>query len=259
MLNSIRDKIIFHLKQKYYPHLDIVVPFGEGFSCPVVSPEAWYSFQEIFLQEEYKAVFEKIPLPARWIDVGCHVGYFSFWVAWLWAKKSSEKSYGALLIDADRRARQAVRKIVDLNGLEAQWKFEQGAISAGKKSVEFTQRCAMASSVSALGTASRTRYSVPVLTAEKIIRNFPGPYDLIKVDIEGSEYDFLTAYEPVLAQTRHLVLEWHSWHLGGGGLSQIEDLARQRGFKVLLEVIPSHKVSVSGKTETCGVILFEKS
>lgn len=258
MFDSIRDKIIFHLKQKYYPHLDIVVPFGEGLSCPVVSPEAWYSFQEIFLQEEYRPVFDKIPLPKRWIDVGCHTGYFSFWVAWLLAQKKQAKNYQALLIDADLRMKNAVQKLIDLNALGERFLFRNGAISQNKGAVEFTQRCAMASSISELGSKSHTRYTVPVIDAGEILKIFPGPYDLIKVDIEGSEYDFLTAYQPVLDQTRHLVLEWHSWHLGGGGAGQIEELARARGFKVLLEIVPSHKVSVAQKTESCGVILFER-
>ena len=62
----------------------------------------------------------------------------------------------------------------------------------------------------------------------------PGPYDLVKVDIEGGEYEFLSHYKEVLAQAKYLILEWHDWHSGGGGAMQIKNLAEEQGFKLIL-------------------------
>ena len=54
----------------------------------------------------------------------------------------------------------------------------------------------------------------------KLILN--GNYDLVKVDIEGSEWEFLEYYKGILENTRYLILEWHSWHCGGAGLNQLK-------------------------------------
>ena len=37
----------------------------------------------------------------------------------------------------------------------------------------------------------------------------PGPIDLVKCDVEGSEWDFLRSYGPLLARTRRVVVELH--------------------------------------------------
>ena len=63
------------------------------------------------------------------------------------------------------------------------------------------------------------------------MRLLPPPYDLVKIDIEGAEADFLRAYPKVLSATRHLLMEWHSWHTGGGGPEQLWRSGARDGFR----------------------------
>ncbi len=77
---ALRQRIIFDLVQDHYGELDIRVPLGHGLTCPVVSQEAWINLMEIFFEDEYGPVFEQIPLPRRWLDLGCYVGYFSLYL-----------------------------------------------------------------------------------------------------------------------------------------------------------------------------------
>src|SRR6186713_1284062 len=77
--NWLRKRVAFALRQSYYEAFEIRVPLVAGLTAPVVSQEAWLSFSEIFLQGEYAAVWRAVPLPDRWIDLGCHAGYFSLY------------------------------------------------------------------------------------------------------------------------------------------------------------------------------------
>ena len=113
----------------------------------------------------------------------------------------------------------------------------------------------MASSATEVDGVNGTVSEVPTVTEKAIQDAVAGPYDLIKVDIEGSEHELLESYGGLLKQMKHLVLEWHSWHRGGGGKQQLISQAEDLGFAMRAEVRPDHQVS-AGKS--CGVLLFEK-
>ena len=76
----LREHLAFQIRQQHYDLLNVRVPLAAGLVAPVLSDEAWISFSEIFLQEEYEQVFRLLPLPDRWIDLGCHAGFFSLFV-----------------------------------------------------------------------------------------------------------------------------------------------------------------------------------
>jgi hypothetical protein len=96
---------------------------------------------------------------------------------------------------------------------------------------------------------------VPILTSEEIMFAFPPPYDLVKVDIEGAEYNLLRYHRKFLARCEFLVMEWHSWHSGGGGLAQLQELAAASRFDQLAELQPARDVTL-GQT---GILLFRHS
>lgn len=255
---SIRRRIIFELKQDYYNELEIRVPLGFGLNCPVSFPEAWSSFVEMFVMEEYAAAFESMPLPGRWLDLGCHAGFFSLYVAWLRAKTELSQDFNALLIDGDKRVEKQVRDLLALNGLEDRVLFQHGLISRLEGRQEFIERSHMSSSLCRDGLPAGTSRIVETVTADQIMSLLPPPYDLVKVDLEGGEYDFLTAYGPVLESTGSLLLEWHSWHAGGGGPDQIQEMALAYNFQLSAHVIPAHNVTDAPTPEQCGIFLFRK-
>jgi FkbM family methyltransferase len=257
---ALRRRVVFEIKQEYFEELEFNVPLSHHFSCPIYSPEAWCSFSEIFFGDEYTPVFESIPLPDRWLDLGCHMGYFSLLVIWLRAKRGLDTHCNALLVDADSHSIPAIEKLIAVNHLEKQLSFRHGLISRHDREQLFIERGFMASSVAELTEAGLGKNAKPVntLCAEQIIAILPPPYDLIKIDVEGSEYDFLIKYGSLIAQTKYLLLEWHSWHKGGRGLTQIHELALEHGFTVHKEVVPAHTVQLSSGAEQCGVILYTR-
>lgn len=256
--NFIRRRIIFEILQKYFNDLNLSVPIGEGLKCPIYSSDAWCSFEEIFFSEEYFQIFNEIPLPNRWLDIGCHVGYFSLYVHLQRLKQGLGKDFKALLIDGDSRTKPAVEKLISMNSLEGQIMFEQGVISRGEGSQEYIERDFMASSPSGVTEEDGIIKSAPTISGESIKDKIVPPYDLVKVDIEGSEYDFLSKYGSILEGAKHLILEYHSWHSGGGGVEQIYQMVKAAGFEVRKE-ISQREVVISGKKEKTGVLLLKNT
>ena len=79
------------------------------------------------------------------------------------------------------------------------------------------------------------------------------PYDLIKCDIEGSEWEFLNNYQNLIKKSKYLLLEWHSWHDGGAGLPQIEKFILSLDFNV---VRSSEPIPAVGREGEVGLILL---
>lgn len=248
---AVRNRVLFWARQEQYPELELRVPLSRGFACPILSPEYWCSFSEIFVQREYAPVLDLIPPPSRWIDLGCHAGFFSLYLAWERSARGIGFAPECLLADADARVRGSVERIGRINQLGGVH-FEMGAVGAGA-AADFVERGFMASGVRGLDAQPGAKRQVPVLTQERVIELLPPPYDLLKADIEGSEHDLLRHYPRVLDQTRQLLLEWHSWHGGGGGKEQLVEMARTRGFGAPVEIQPPREVSPGRQ---CGILLF---
>jgi hypothetical protein len=98
---------------------------------------------------------------------------------------------------------------------------------------------------------------VPIIDQETILQVIAPPYDLVKIDVEGGEYDFLAAYDKILQSTSYLVIEWHSWHRGGGSGEQILKLAQDCGFS-LVRVVQEPKFCGSSNSDQVGVFLLKK-
>ncbi len=254
----LRRKLAFELKRRHFAELEFQLPLSAGLKCPVVFPEAVYSFGEIFCEGEYARAFGLIPPPRRWLDLGCHAGYFSLYTVLQRATRGLDPDVQALLIDADPRVAHAVERLIHLNGLHGRMRFRPGMITTRSGPQDFVCRDVMSSSSPNLGTGNGQLTTVPAISADDIRATLPPPYDLIKTDIEGSEFEFLGAYASLLQDTQALLLEWHSWHAGGGGGPQLVEMVRQLGFSAPTEIVPAHRVAHDGKDPHCGVLLFTR-
>lgn len=255
----LRRRLVRELRERYYPELDVSVPLGHGLRAPLSLPGAAGAFSHIFLQDEYLGAFSSGNLPSRWIDLGCHSGYFSLYLLWLHRKRNATQAVQALLVDADPDSLISVPQLIKLNRLDEQLTFAHGAIARGSGDVCFTPQEHMQSALADHGKVTDQTIRVEILQPAAILECFPPPYDLIKADIEGAEYDLLLDYDEVLRHTRQLIVEWHSWHPGGGGKEQIEALARERGFHRLADIVLVNRLTRAGAPAECGVILFQRS
>ena len=261
---DIRRRIVFDLKQRHFDDLEISVPLGFGLSAPISSPEFWVSFEEIFFEREYAALLENIAsstgLPKRWLDLGCHAGFFSLWLLYERIKSGlTINDCRALLIDPDPHIVDQVKKLIANNHLESSFQFLPFAISSQPGKIEFAVRSYMASSLATLGEENSDVQLVETINTKDLASYMSPPYDLIKVDIEGAEFDFLSSYDETLKSAKHVILECHSWHTGGGGMQQLHELALAKNFRILKEVVSPRPVTIKGKPETCGMLLLENN
>ena len=66
----------------------------------------------------------------------------------------------------------------------------------------------------------------------------------------------MSHYGKLIKQTKYLLLEWHSWHNGGGGKEQIHDRLNELNFNVRKE---TKEIRVEGEERSVGLILAESN
>lgn len=258
-LRRLRQRIALEIRRTHFADLHIVVPLSSRLSCPIPYNEAWHSFLEIFIQQDYRRAFDEMPLPVRWIDLGCHAGFFTAYVLMRRDQENQPSDWEALLVDADCRSVDAIARFAAQNNIQRQVHFWYGAISARVEPQSFVERAYMDSALADLNSTRGHTRTVPVVTSDAIIKGFPPPYDLIKVDIEGAEQDFFHAYREVLAAARFLLIEWHHWIDGGLSAQAVCELAARSQFRLRAEIIPAQESRRGAMTVQYGVLLFEKS
>lgn len=256
---AVRTRVIHELRHHHYDQLGVNVPLGADLVCPIYDWEAWSSFSHIFLQNEYTKAFDYIDPPERWLDIGCYAGYFSLFTVWMRVRRGLPPHFTALLIDGDSRSEAAVNRLKVLNRIENQLVFTHAAISRQPGDHTFVERPFMNSSIAAGFDIDGVARSVRTVTPEDIFKLLPPPYDLIKIDIEGGEFDFLVAYSSVLEATKYLLMEWHSWHPGGGGLAQLRELLASHQFTLVAEVLRPDEVSHRHGDRVSGVDLYQRN
>ena len=184
-LTKFRSRIITIIKSHYYKELENNIPLEGNLYCPILYESSFCSFNEIFAQGEYKHFINKIDLPEKWLDLGCHLGHFSLQLNSL--RRSAGKKLGkGLLIDADSRIIDSIDKTIEINSLETYFKFKSGVLGSSKN-IFFYEDDFMSSS----NIESIRKHAKKLITENEIINLLAPPYDLVKVDIEGGEYEFL--------------------------------------------------------------------
>ena len=97
-------------------------------------------------------------------------------------------------------------------------------------------------------------YNVQTLALSQLACHPAHSFDLVKCDLEGAEWELITNYVSLLENSKFLVMEWHSWHQGGGSFKQIERRLSEIGFEIIRTKDPEGAVGREGKV---GLILAE--
>ena len=224
---KLREKVLFELKNEYYHELSISIPIGNGFWAHLSEKDAFDSFSEIFIDKEY---LDFIPeqVPKKVIDLGSHYGYFSLWLQSVYP----DEKLNILMIEPSARCRNALSLLQEYKILEGRFIYlAKGIGNPNDERIAFYERPFMSSSTNPNEGIENPK-TVPVLKIKDIAQNLKPPYDLIKCDIEGSEWDFLEHYKPIIRESKTIIMEWHSWHAGGGGFAQIESKIKELGFSI---------------------------
>ncbi len=108
-----------------------------------------------------------------------------------------------------------------------------------------------------VGGVSEVR-RVRTISPGEILRAFPPPYDLVKVDIEGAEYDFLENYTDVYTNASAILIEWHSSDRVGSGKDRVQELLEPRGFSLVKMVRPTRLFNLNEQWYSSGVQLYRR-
>lgn len=247
----LRKKFLFWLKYKYFHELEFSIPIGSGYHANLLECDAYDSFAEIFIRREYDSIIEGIKFHnGRILDIGAHYGYFSLWLQ----SQNPQLEIHSLLIEPSLQCMRSLKTLSLDPKVNRQFTILNRIIGDPlSERSSFYERPFMAGSSIANNDDEHPTY-VKTLQIREITKYAPPPYDLVKCDIEGAEWQLLTNYSEILVQSRYLLMEWHSWHNGHGGLPQIKKKLNDLGFIILRS---SPHVQAIGRDGEVGLTLAE--
>jgi len=195
---------------------------GKNYRAFVPDDQLFIAIKDVLLNREYEYIpeFELLNYKGkRVVDVGAHVGLFSL-VASTFAKEVISIEPHPLnfkLLEINKIINNA-ENIIPLN--KALW--------SEKTNLELHEG-AHTGSHSILQNYPSKKYLVQSMTLEEIIDEF-GRIDLLKMDIEGSEFEIFRKLDAnILREIKHLCMEIH---LQKGDISWIINFLTSNGFKI---------------------------
>jgi len=224
----IRNRLKFHFLHSYFNELQLTIPVGYGYNARLLEPDSYDSFSEIFIQQEYTDFIPSEHISSV-LDLGANFGYFSLW---LQSKRPKDK-ITSTLIEPSKHCKRSLDKLLSDKEIYPNFNYVRGVIGDPREqTMKFFDRPFMAGSVFD-SSDNENFYHVKTLIPSDFFLSNRNSYDLIKCDIEGGEWDLLIHYPSILKNSKFLVMEWHSWHSGGGGFSQIESKLTDLGFQII--------------------------
>tara|TARA_B100001093_G_C26860251_1_gene1029780 strand:+ start:14555 stop:15364 length:810 start_codon:yes stop_codon:yes gene_type:complete len=256
---ALRRRICFELFHRYFKDFRFEIPLENGLACPIVKREDLVCFSEIFVEKEYDEFFRQLPMPKTWLDIGCNCGHFSLWLVHL-LQKYQIQDYKAFMLDPDPAQTSSIESVLKRNHLEANITYLPKAVSSETGKIKFIQRDFMFSTLAKVHSDTNDAAILVDVMDEKEMLTLFDSIDLIKLDIEGAEFDFISNYRQVLHKTKYLIMEWHSWHNGGGGLQQLLDILKEESFKCIREEIkPQNPTLNPASPGMVGLVLLKNS
>jgi FkbM family methyltransferase len=248
-IGFVRNKLLFHLKHKYFHEFEHSIPLESGYWAHLLEKDSYDSFSEIFIKQEYLEFIPDEPI-SRILDIGAHYGYFSLWLQ----SRHPEIELSSLMIEPSPSCARSLHNLANQEILDGRFSYLQRAIGLpDSESSPFYDRSHMAGSRYSLSQSEKA-IQVQNLSEADLVEKLEAPYDLIKCDIEGSEWEFLNNFQNLIKKSKYLLLEWHSWHEGGGGFSQIEKSMHSLDFSIVRSSEPVPAIAREGEV---GLILFK--
>lgn len=203
-----RIRELQHVKQ--FEALGLRWTLKSGINLTIRSASDWMMFGEIFLHEEYDKPIDRA-LSANMtsgtlhvLDLGANSGFFTFRMA----DRAQQAAFAGSIQIVAVEGSPANSRRFETNLREAslparvQVKTVHGLVGE-REGVGHISESWCASHVGQRGA------SVPYVDLSLLAKDWPR-IDLLKCDIEGSEYDFLRVYADVLHKTRLALFEFHN-------------------------------------------------
>ena len=206
----------------------IKVRFSVGskpYEAYVPDDEYWGSIKDLLLNREY----EYVPLFSienlrgfTVIDVGAHVGLYSLIV--------SDYAHNVISVEPHPVNFRLLEINRIMNNVEAMTTLNVAIVGRESDSIELCEGSHSGGSSIIIEGSSRC-YQVRAMTLDELIENYAtNDRVLLKMDIEGAEFDVFKSINPnLLGSIERIVMEVH---LKYGSLDAIVDRLRSAGFAV---------------------------
>ena len=167
------------------------------------------SLQDVFCHPFCWQVFDWLKAPPRLVvDLGAHCGHFSMLADLCFQTQFGRCEAEFLLVEPNPKLQRVIRRNLQRSGLCRHHAVHQGLVG-GAKSGHGTLWVSPKNYLSAGTTAAPL--STPVQVDYLDLGTLVGQrrVDLLKIDIEGAEFEFVEAYPSLLARVDALVIEIH--------------------------------------------------
>jgi FkbM family methyltransferase len=182
------------------------------------------------------------------VDLGCNVGYFTCWLAHL----ADGRKLRGLLLDANPAAVTEAQWHIQANQMTEVFAIN-GIVGEGLagQSADFFLYESNICSTSHLNKDVRKempgnwlKISVPCVSIATAWRQRFGNTrcQLLKIDVEGSEINFLRAETDFITLVDAILIEWHTW---GATLDDVKKNLREQGFSYIKTIEESEKMGTA--------------
>jgi FkbM family methyltransferase len=216
----------------HFPNVKILAKSGVRYRARRV--ESLALSVEMFDKESLYGLSDLPENMQTFADLGCNVGYFSCWLV----HSLNNRQLKGLMVDANKDCVEDAQWHVTANNMSNVHALFGLAGTDGKdgKATFFVHTAANMCSTtappeaSAADTTTWKKMEAPCLNIEENWRKLVGdtPCDLLKLDIEGSEMDFIRNETKFLSRTKTIFIEWHKWQ--GVTLDGVKNLLSAQGF-----------------------------
>jgi len=215
-------------------HLDWTL--RSGVRVIIRSYADWCSFNEVFANDEYTVpIRESIASaarPLRVLDLGANFGYFTLKLADAYGQERNTGDLCVWMVEASPAVCAELRRRIELSRAKMQWSVINGLV--GKRTGtarlnyahEDNQNFVDASGQRDLWARAGGAEDISYVDLARLVDDAPS-VDLIKCDIEGSEFDFIRSYPDLLGKAARLVIEFHS---AFGDVAEAVDRLKNAGF-----------------------------
>jgi FkbM family methyltransferase len=194
------------LRSGAHPTRVLKMRSGPVFACREGTSD-WNTLMEVLVADEYMLAFDYIgslPLRPIVIDLGANIGLFSL----LCVNRN-----GSAMVDAYEPAPPNCDRFLEnlsLNtSLGNRITLHQAAVgpAGGQAKLSYDENAPASAN---LYKAAGRRYDVPIVSLKDVLDRTPGRVQLLKIDIEGAEYDLLRDCEGDLwSKVDAIALELH--------------------------------------------------
>ena len=196
------------IKQQCWKHLSPSWSLQSGVKIHLESSSDWITFGDLFLNGEYDKSIDNFLsesiADSYVIDLGANVGFFAQRVVHMMAKRMVESNIDYIGVEPNPFCRAKFNERVLGGSEKLNIQLIPGIVGQLKGSAAFATNDFHISSRVSMNSNQFIDYVNlnDYVSPGKII-------GLLKIDIEGSEQDFLENYQNLIRRSRNLVIEFH--------------------------------------------------